>query len=170
MRARFVALAVLLGAGALPAGCSGNAGFDNIEAHGSLADGASINARNLASTAIVPSLLPALGVVEAVGAPFNGPEDLRGFRIEFQEASITAGSSYPSDPNGPVVFYFSFNTPDAGVNDEDARAVNGGLITFNTVGTTSGAKTTGALAGLVLSRGGVTIATVDAGFFQATHP
>lgn len=165
MRARIVAPVVALAAAL--AGCSGNAGFDFIEAHGSLADGSSINGHELASAAVVPSLLAPLGQVLALGAPFNGPEDLAGFRIEWQQASIAAGSTYASDPNGPVVFYFARNAPDAGANgDEEASAVNGGQITFTAVGK----KVTGTLAGLVLSRAGVTIATVDAGSFQATQP
>jgi hypothetical protein len=146
--------------------CSGNAGFDFVEIHGSLADGMPINGHNLAAVARVPSLLPALGTVLAVGCPFQGPEDLRGFRIEWVESAIAAGSSYPSDPNGPVVFYVSKATPDGGAMSEDASVVNGGTITFTQVST----KTLGTLSGLVLSRGGQTIATVDAGSFQATKP
>jgi hypothetical protein len=146
--------------------CSGNAGFDFVEVHGSLADGAAINGHNLASVARVPSLLPALGQVLAIGCPFQGPEDLRGFRIEWQESAIMAGQSYPSDPNGPVVFYVSRSTPDAGAMDQDASVVSGGTITFTQVST----KTLGTLANLVLSRGGQTIATVDSGSFQATKP
>jgi hypothetical protein len=148
------------------AGCSGNAGFDFIEVHGSLADGTKVEGHNLASVARVPSLLPALGTVLAIGSPFSGPEDLRGFRIEWQEANIAAGASYPSDMNGPVVFYVSRSVPDGGVMAEDASVVNGGTITFTQVAK----KVTGTFSNLVLSRNGQTIATVDAGSFQATQP
>lgn len=148
------------------AACASNAGFDFIEIHGSLADGAKIEGHNLASVARVPSLLPALGAVLAVGAPFSGPEDLRGFRIEWQEANIAAGASYPSDMNGPVVFYVSRSVPDGGAMAEDASVVNGGTISFTQVAQ----KITGTLSNLVLSRNGQTIATVDAGSFQATKP
>src|SRR6185437_11276586 len=99
-KATLLSLAVALSGAA----CTGTAGFDFIEVHGSLADGTPVNGHNLASAARVPSLLPPLGTVLALGAPFMGPEDLAGFRIEWQEANVTAGASYPSDPNGPVVF------------------------------------------------------------------
>ncbi|HEX8951552.1 MAG TPA: hypothetical protein VF945_06885 [Polyangia bacterium] len=148
------------------AGCTSNAGFDFIEAHGALADGASISGHNLASVARVPSLLPALGTVLAIGAPFSGPEDLRGFRIEWQEANIAAGASYPSDMNGPVVFYVARSVPDGGAADQQASVVNGGTITF----TSLASKITGTLSNLVLSRNGQTLVTVDAGSFQATRP
>ena len=160
---RALCLAPLL---SLLVGCSGNAGFDFVEAHGSLADGMSINGHNLASVARVPSLLPNLGVVIAVGSPFQGPEDLRGFRLEWVESAVTAGQSYPSDMNGPVVFYVSRSTPDAGTTTQDASVVAGGTITFTQVST----KILGTFSGLVLSRGGQTIATVDSGSFQATKP
>ena len=146
--------------------CSGNAGFDFVEVHGSLADGSAINGHNLGSAARVPSLLPAVGTVLALGSPFQGPEDLRGFRIEWVEAQVAAGSAYPSDPNGPVVFYVSRTTPDAGATNEDASVVNGGTVTFTQVST----KILGTLSNLVLSRGGQVIATVDSGSFQATRP
>ncbi|MGZ3428938.1 MAG: hypothetical protein ACXVCV_19935, partial [Polyangia bacterium] len=136
MRALFIAPLLLA--------CSGNAGFDYIEVHGSLADGTAVNGHNLASAARVPSLLPALGQVLALGGPFQGPEDLRGFRIEWIESQISAGQTYPSDPNGPVVFYVSRATPDAGAMDLDASAVNGGAITFTSVST----KITGTLSNL----------------------
>ena len=161
MRAFFVTLV-----GAAAAACSGNAGFDFVEVHGSLADGTAISGHNLASAARVPSLLPALGTVLALGCPFQGPEDLRGFRIEWQEAAVTAGASYASDPNGPVVFYVSRDVPDAGVPTQDASVVNGGTITFTQVST----KILGTLSNLVLSRNGQVIATVDSGSFQATKP
>ena len=148
------------------AACTGTAGFDFIEVHGALADGTGVSGHNLASTARVPSLFPALGTVVAVGAPFMGPEDLAGFRIEWQEANVAAGASYPSDPNGPVVFYVSRAVPDGGTMNQEASVVNGGMITFNTVGS----KFTGAFAGLVLSRDGQTIITIDNGLFQATRP
>jgi len=148
------------------AGCSSNAGFDFIEVHGSLADGTPVNGHNLASVAVVPSLLPALGTVLAVGSPFQGPEDLAGFRIEWQQANVHPGNSYPSDMNGPVAFYVSFVTPDAGATMEEASLVNGGTITFNMITR----KATGTLSNLVLTRGGQTIATVDSGSFQATLP
>jgi hypothetical protein len=161
MRATLLALTL-----AAAAGCSGNAGFDFVEVHGSLADGTAVSGHNLASVARVPSLLAPLGTVLAVGCPFQGPEDLRGFRIEWQEAAISAGQSYPSDMNGPVVFYVSRATPDAGAMDEDASVVNGGTITFTQVST----KILGTLSNLVLSRNGAVIATVDSGSFQATKP
>jgi hypothetical protein len=151
---------------AAAAACSGNAGFDFVEVHGSLADGTAVSGHNLAQAARVPSLLPALGTVLALGCPFQGPEDLRGFRIEWQEAAVAAGSSYPSDPNGPVVFYVARSTPDGGASDEDASAVNGGTITFTQVST----KILGTFSNLVLSRNGQVIATIDAGSFQATKP
>lgn len=159
---RAIWLATLL----LVVACSGNAGFDFVEVHGSLADGTAVNGHNLASVARVPSLLPALGTVLAVGCPFQGPEDLRGFRIEWQEAGVAAGQSYPSDINGPVVFYVSRTVPDGGAMDQDASAVNGGTIGFTQVST----KIMGTLSKLVLSRGGQVIATVDSGSFQATKP
>jgi hypothetical protein len=162
MRALSLVL-VMLAAG----GCNNGAGFDFIEIHGSLADGATVTGHNLASTAVVPSLLPALGTVVAVGAPFDGPEDLAGYRIEWQPGAITAGASFPSDPNGPVVFYVSNMVPDGGANDQLASVVNGGTITFTSV---VGKKTTGTLSNLVLVRGGVTLSTVDTGSFQATQP
>ena len=161
MRAFVIALPL-----AALAACSGNAGFDYVEVHGSLADGTAVNGHNLAQAARVPSLLPALGQVIALGCPFQGPEDLRGFRIEWQEAGVAAGSSYPSDPNGPVVFYVARATPDGGAMDEDASAVNGGTITFTQVST----KILGTFSNLVLSRNGTVIATIDAGSFQATKP
>ena len=160
---RALLLAMLL----VAAGCTGTAGFDFIEVHGSLADGTPVDGHKLASTAVVPSLLPNLGTVVAVGSPFNGPQDLAGFRIEWQAANVVAGGSYPSDPvNGPVVFYVSRFTPDAGASDEDASAVNGGTITFTTVGQ----KSTGLLSNLVLVRDGVTLTTVMSGSFQGTQP
>ena len=162
MRALVLIALPLCGAAA----CSGNAGFDFIEVHGSLADGSKVEGHNLASVARVPSLLPALGTVLAIGAPFTGPEDLAGFRIEWQEANIAAGSSYPSDMNGPVVFYVSRSVPDGGAMNQEASVVNGGTITFTSVAS----KVTGTLSNLVLSRNGQTIATVDAGSFQATKP
>ncbi len=158
----FAGLALPLSAAA----CSSSAGFDFIEIHGTLADGAAIDGHNLASVAQVPSLLPALGTVLAVGAVFSGPEDLRGFRIEWQEAAIAAGSSYPSDPNGPVVFYVSRSVPDGGAMDQDASVVNGGTITFTQVST----KVLGTLSNLVLTRNQQIIATVASGSFQATRP
>jgi hypothetical protein len=163
MRASVLLVALpLFGAAA----CSGNAGFDFIEVHGSLADGTKIDGHNLASVARVTSLIPALGTVLAVGSPFSGFEDLRGFRIEWQEANIAAGASYPSDMNGPVVFYVSRSVPDAGAMDEDASVVNGGTISFTQVAS----KITGTFSNLVLSRNGQTLVTVDAGSFQATKP
>lgn len=162
MRALVLIALPLCGAAA----CASNAGFDFIEVHGSLADGSKVEGHNLASVARVPSLLPALGTVVAIGSPFAGPEDLRGFRIEWQEANIAAGASYPSDMNGPVVFYVSRSVPDGGAMAEDASVVNGGTITFTQVAS----KVTGTFSNLVLSRNGQTIATVDAGSFQATRP
>jgi len=150
----------------LVAGCTGNAGFDFIEVHGTLGDGTPVNGHNLASVARVPSLLTPLGQVLAVGSPFQGPEDLRGFRIEWQEANVHAGDSFPSDMNGPVVFYVSRATPDAGTQDEDASVVNGGTINFTMITR----KATGTFSGLVLTRAGQTIATIDSGSFQATLP
>ena len=150
----------------LVAGCTGNAGFDFVEVHGTLADGTPINGHNLASVARVPSLLAPLGQVLAVGSPFQGPEDLRGFRIEWQEANVAPGGSYPSDMNGPVVFYVSRAAPDAGAMDEEASVVTGGMITFTMITK----KATGTFSGLVLTRGGQTIATIDSGSFQATLP
>jgi hypothetical protein len=156
-------LLVTLAAG----GCSGNAGFDFIEIHGTLADGTAVNGHNLASTANVPGLTGTLGVVLALGAPFNGPENLAGFRIEFAAGSISAGSAYTSDPvNGPIIFYVANETPDAGSDDQTAYAVNGGIIGI--AGT--GKKITGTLSNLVLTRDGVTLATIDSGGFQATQP
>jgi len=157
---------LLILAVAAAAGCSGNAGFDFVEIHGSLADGTAVSGHNLASAARVPSLLAPLGTVLALGCPFQGPEDLRGFRIEWQEAAVTAGASYPSDMNGPVVFYVSRAAPDGGAMDQEASVVNGGSITFTQVST----KILGSLSNLVLSRNGVVIATVDSGSFQATKP
>lgn len=148
------------------AACTGNAGFDFVEVHGSFADGTVIDGHKLASAARVPSLLPALGTVLALGCPFQGPEDLRGFRIEWQEANIMAGGTYPSDPNGPVVFYVSREVPDAGAMYQDASVVAGGSITFTQVST----KTLGTLSNLALSRNGQPIATIDSGSFQATKP
>jgi hypothetical protein len=148
-------------------GCTGTAGFDFIEVHGTLADGTPVNGHKLASSAFVPSLLPALGVVDALGAPFFGPEDLAGYRIEWQPQSVVAGGTYPSDPvNGPVVFYVSHTLPDAGVVFQDASAVNGGTITFTSIGD----KITGNFANLVLVRDGVTLDTVMTGSFQASKP
>ena len=158
--------ALLLAPVVLAAACSGNAGFDFVEVHGTLADGTAVNGHNLASPARVPSLLPGLGTVLALGCPFQGPEDLKGFRIEWVESQVSAGQSYPSDPNGPVVFYVSRSVPDAGANNEDASVVNGGTITFTQVST----KILGTLSNLVLARGGQTIATVASGSFQATKP
>ena len=146
--------------------CSGNAGFDFVEVHGTLADGTAVNGHNLAQAARVPSLLPALGQVIALGCPFMGPEDLRGFRIEWQEAAVAAGSSYPSDPNGPVVFYVARAVPDGGASDQDASVVNGGMVTFTQVST----KILGTFSNMVLSRNGTVIATIDSGSFQATKP
>ncbi len=149
------------------AACASGSSFDFIEVHGSLADGTAVNGHNLASVARVQSLLPALGTVLAVGAPFSGPEDLAGFRLEWQEANVAAGASYPSDMNGPVVFYVSRNVPDAGTTpSQEASVVNGGTITFTQVGS----KVTGTLSNLVLSRNGQVIASVDTGSFQATVP
>lgn len=159
--------ALLVGLMLLAAGCTGNAGFDFIEVHGTLADGTAVDGHKLASTAVVPSLLSNLGMVVAVGSPYDGPQDLAGFRIEWQAANVVAGASYPSDPvNGPVVFYVAKTVPDAGVSDELASAVNGGTITFTTVGK----KTTGLLSNLVLVRDGVTLTTVTSGSFQGTQP
>jgi hypothetical protein len=156
----------LLALALLGAGCSGNAGFDFIEVHGTLADGTPINGHNLASVASVQSLLPALGTVIAVGAPFQGPEDLAGFRLEWQPTNVHAGDSFPSDMNGPVAFYVSRFVPDAGAANEDASLVNGGTISFNMITR----KATGTLSNLVLMRGGQTLVTVDSGSFQATLP
>ncbi len=149
------------------AACSGNAGFDFIEVHGTLADGTAVNGHNLASAANVPGLTGTLGTVLALGAPFNGPEDLAGFRLEFQTASIASGGAYLSDPiNGPVIFYVARSLQDAGADTQEASAVNGGVIGVATVSP----KVTGTLSNLVLMRDGVTIATVDTGSFQATPP
>ena len=165
MRVRLLALSLLLGLPSL-AGCSGNAGFDFIEAQGTLADGTPFNNRNLATTALVPSLLDPLGYVLAVGSPFTGPEDLRGFRIEWQPDLVGPGMSYPSDPNGPVVFYVALEAPDAGPSGEGALVVSGGLVSFTMITN----KITGNLFNLVLTRDGVTVATVATGSFQATKP
>jgi|KBSMisStaDraftv2_1062788.scaffolds.fasta_scaffold1244074_2 hypothetical protein len=148
------------------AGCTGNAGFDFIEVHGSLADGTPVNGHNLASVANVQSLMPALGLVVAVGSPYFGPEDLAGFRIEWQAANVHAGDSFPSDINGPVAFYVSRQTPDGGTMLEDASLVNGGTLTFSMITR----KATGTFSNMVLSRGGQTIITIDSGSFQATLP
>ena len=154
---------VLLAAG----GCAGNAGFDFIEVHGTLADGTAVNGHNLASTANVPSLTGTLGTVLALGSPFDGPEDLVGFRLEFQTASIAPGGAYTSDPvNGPVIFYIARSAPDGGTNDQVAYAVSGGVIGI----ATTSPKVTGTLANLVLARDGATLATIDTGGFQATVP
>ena len=150
----------------LAAGCTGNAGFDFIEAHGSLGDGALIDGHKLASVATVPSLITALGTVIAVGAPFQGPEDLAGFRIEWQPTNVHAGDSFPSDINGPVAFYVSRFVPDGGTNSEEASLVNGGTVTFTMITR----KATGTFSNMVLTRNGQTIATVDSGSFQATLP
>jgi hypothetical protein len=161
MRAIPLALALFCAA------CSGNVGFDFVEVHGTLGDGTPVDGHNLASVARVPSLLPPLGTVLAVGCPFFGPEDLRGFRIEWQEASVTAGASYPSDMNGPVVFYVSRDTPDAGTAaGADASVVTGGTITFTQIAK----KVLGTFSNLVLTRDGQTIATIASGSFQATQP
>ncbi|HEY2743554.1 MAG TPA: hypothetical protein VGL86_02985, partial [Polyangia bacterium] len=112
---------MLLAAGA----CSGNAGFDFIEVHGTLADGTAVNGHKLATAASVPGLTGTLGTVLALGSPFNGPEDLEGFRIEFQTASLGPGGAYTSDPvNGPVIFYVARANPDGGEGVEEASAVN----------------------------------------------
>ncbi|HXU74252.1 MAG TPA: hypothetical protein VN947_33385 [Polyangia bacterium] len=161
MRALFAAMMLVA------AGCTGNAGFDFIEVHGTLADGTPVDGHKLASTAVVPSLVANLGMVVAVGSPYNGPEDLAGFRVEWQPGNVVAGMSYPSDPvNGPVVFYVATVAPDAGVSDELGSAVNGGTITFTTVGK----KSTGTLSNLVLMRDGATLTTVTSGSFQGTQP
>jgi hypothetical protein len=148
------------------AACTSTAGFDFIEAHGTMADGTAIDGHKPANVARVPSLMPAVGTVLAVGAAFDGPEDLKGFRIEWVESAIGAGASFASDPNGPVLFYVDRVKADAGANDEEASIVNGGTITFTGVGS----KITGTLANLVLSRNGQTIVTVASGSFQATRP
>lgn len=158
---RLLPLAVVVAAG-----CTSTAGFDFIEVQGSLADGTPVSGHKLANVARVPSLEPQVGMVLATGAPYMGPEDLAGFRIEWVESAIAPGASFPSDPNGPVIFYVARALPDGGMVVEEASVVTGGTITFDTVGT----KITGTLSDLVLSRDGQPVVTVNVGRFQSTRP
>jgi hypothetical protein len=157
-----------LAAALLPlcAACTSSASADHVEVHGSFADGSPIDARVVPNVAVVTSLQPQIGTVLAVGAPVSGPRDLLGFRIEWVQTAISVGASFPSSPDGPVVFYVIRMQPDGGAMDQEASVVNGGTITF----TDDRRKTSGTLANLVLSRNGTTILTVDNGTFEATKP
>jgi hypothetical protein len=151
---------------AAAAGCTSTANFDFIEVHGSFVDGTIVDGHKPATAAVVPSLQPAVGTVLATGAPFMGPEDLAGFRLEWVQTAPATGATFPSDPNGPVIFYVARALNDGGVMNQEASVVNGGAITFTSVGT----KITGTLSNLVLSRGGANILIITSGSFQATIP
>lgn len=139
---------------------------DFLEAHGRFADGTALDARLAAQSGSTISLQPSLGMVTALIAAANGPEDLRGLRLEWIPAQVHAGSSYPSASSGPVVFYVERTAPDGGALDLQASVVNGGAVGFTDIRLTA----TGTLSNLVLARNGVTILTVASGSFSATLP
>jgi hypothetical protein len=100
-----------------------------------------------------------------VGA--SGPEDVRGFWRGFDPAAVQMGQSYASGQNaGNVQFYLLRPLPDGGYGDVEASLVNGGTVAFTAGGPDNFA---GTLAGLVLTRAGQTIATVDTGSFIAAR-
>ncbi|MDB4968285.1 MAG: hypothetical protein JWN44_3974 [Myxococcales bacterium] len=149
----------------LTAGCTSSS-LDFVEVHGRFADGNVIDGRTVPNVGVVPSLQPQVGIVMAVGAPINGPEDFRGVRLEWVQTAVAVGGSYPSSPDGPVLFYVVGAPPDGGAVDTISSVVNGGTITFTGIAK----STTGTFSGLVLSRGGQTLLTIDSGAFQATQP
>jgi hypothetical protein len=151
---------------ALAAGCT-TGQLDFVEVHGSMASGAVISGRVLPNIGQVPSLQPQLGIVIAVGAPINGPEDFRGIRLEWIPDLVTMGGTYPSAPDGPVIVYAVRAPPDAGTLDTTASVINGGSVTFTQ---DDAKKAAGTMSGLVLSRAGVTILTIDSGQFSVTKP
>jgi hypothetical protein len=150
----------------LAAGCT-NPTLDFVEVHGSMVSGAVIDARVVPNVGVVPSLQPSVGIVEAVGAPITGPEDFRGVRIEWVQTAISVGATFPSSPDGPVIFYAVRAVAGGSSLDTMSSVINGGSITF----TGDDRQTTsGSFSGLVLSRSGQTILTIDSGAFRATKP
>ena len=105
MRALLLALAVCSPA------CPGNAGFDFIEAHGTLADGTPSTAATSPRRARAQPA-PAARLRRSPSArPSTGREDLRGFRIEWQHASSRPARRIPPTPTGRSSSTFSSTRP-----------------------------------------------------------
>jgi hypothetical protein len=147
-------------------GCSPSSPADFVEAHGSFADGTPLDVHLVAQARLTTSVQPALGTVMALGAPATGPEDLRGFYLEWMPASVHENMPLLSSNSGPIIFYVEREVPDGGALDARFSVVAGGTIDF----TMNRRLATGTLSNLVLSRMGQTILTVASGSFQATNP
>jgi len=168
MRALMLGLVVLFGPGCVPVQNTS----DFIEVHGQFVDGHLINQKLAAQTGIVPSVIPALGTVTAVGAETTGPDDLQGFRIEWLPAQVQSGMTYTSSAAGPVVFVFvgPDATNDGGVGDETPDIATSGTVTFTQVSAASGSTVKGTFANILLNAGDAPFITIDNGSFQAKQP
>lgn len=134
---------------------------NQIEVHGTLADGTPLDG-------VYP------GSVDFTTSPWrlscsgSGPETIEGFWLWF-DPNVVAGMPYPSngaDPNsGPVHFFVLRPAPDAGAATT-ASLVDGGQIVFSSVGPDT---YSGSLAGLALVRSGQTVVTIDRGSFVAAR-
>jgi hypothetical protein len=166
MRALTLFFVALLGPGCVPV----NSTSDYLEMHGSFHDGHPINQHLPATTGSVRSLTQALGTVTAVGALATGPDDLRGFRIEWLPGQVQAGTSYESSAAGPVAFYIIGPDADAGsgVSPENPN-IAGGSITFSQV-SSSKSVVKGSVANIILNAGDSPFITLDNGTFQASQP
>ncbi len=142
---------------------------DFMEMHGSFIDGHKIDQHLPATTGVVPSL-STLGTVTAVGAQATGPDDLRGFRIEWIAGDVQAGTTYPSTVNGPVVFFIIGPDASTGGASPTTATFATGNITFSQVSGAPNAVIKGTVADVALESDGKPFITLDSGSFQATQP
>lgn len=164
-----LALVALFGPGCVPVDNT----RDFLEMHGSFqSSGHMIDEHLPATTGIVPSLSAAVGgKVTAVGAPANGPDNLRGFRIEWNPALVQAGTAYASSPSGPVLFYIIGPDADAGGGwTATASTVASGNVTFTQVSAASKSIVKGTVADITLDVNGTELLSISDGSFQATQP
>ena len=142
---------------------------DFLEMHGSFVDGHTINQHLPASTGVVPSL-STLGTVTAVGAQATGPDDLRGFRIEWIAGDLQAGMTYQSAINGPVSFYIIGPDASTGGASPMTATFADGSITFSQISGAPDAVIKGTVANVTMESDGKPFITLESGSFQATQP
>ena len=160
-----VALAAVFAAGCVSAESTGV--FMDVQ--GSFVDGHKIDQNLPGSIGVVPSL-SGLGTITAVGAEATGPDDLRGFRVEWVANRITPYQTYPSSPSGPAVFYIVGPDASSGGANNNTASFATGAITFEKMTEESGGKIQGTIVNGALLSDGKPFITIDVVSFQATQP
>lgn len=159
--------------GALLLGGCGAPTEDFIEAEGSYGDGRPLIFREQMRRMVCHATMGQAPCVSLAGLRLTGPstEVLRGLRITYTPAGITAQTTYSSGLFQPVTFYVVQARGDRFVDS----VVHGGQISFTSIATGPGEITTGTFRDMVLRRAndqGVeqTVVVLSRGSFQYLQP